>query len=1007
MTFITKTLEVGRRAANILELDLDACENSYGISPCDATLALTNNLEESQTLDDAGAWLFNGGSVTANDINAPDGTLTADKLIATTVTSIEKFHGQDTSPPVIPTFLLTYTFSEFFKADEIQYVDLLYTEAGIPTCFASFDIRNGIFINGGNITQTYFVGANIEAAINVDPRFTEPGWFRCSITFTPGLPIPGTEHIGCRLQDSSFPTDGEFIAAIGDGFHFWGAQFRLGLEPGKYQVTTNAAVDGMGNADNLCFNTFDTCQDTPNYVKEVRTFRFIDRLDRPADIIDAAPAITNISYGSTRLDPGGGLAFRGKITVSLQDFTTNDGTLDDYTRERSYNPLDRSTFFGKLKARHKFYIGRPMRVLEGYMDEPFDIANFRTREFIIEQIVGPDKTGKVQIIGKDPLSKAQNARAKAPTPSVGTLLATITAGAASLTVSAGDGPDYDVDIHLRIDDEIMLIGVRAGDVLPVTRGQGGTTAAAHTAGAAVQSCLTFDDEPIINVIQDLLEDFANIPASFIPFADWQLEEAQSLTGYDLTTIISEPTGVQKLLKEIVEVSLLDIWYSDVDQEIKLKLQTPFTEVTEMLTDDDNVLADSLRIKDDNNRRLTRVLIYYGIKNFARDLTETENYSLANFEIEADKEGVNKFNDEKIKVIFSRWMDASNIVQIQLTSQRLLARFGNMPIEISFDLDAKDVPLLETGDVYDIETRIIPGALGLPVPTRFQVIETKPLRPSSIYRYTSLAFFADPQPDSLIISANETNFDLFVELGGPPGPIDVTVTINAGVFVRATNGNAAFKTNGMHPDSTLLLINNGHIHGYGGIGGGGGSAFTSYEEEVPPTCVFFSQANSGVSGQAGGDARNITVSDVEIDNTNGDIFGGGGGGGGGNGRTSVSTPRAFGGGGGGGGLGEDTAAGGGGGTGEIDPGSFGDCGTEEEGDGTAGTAGTDVLEGTGGASGGAGAGIGGDGGNDWGEPGDAASIGPGGGAGGFAIRLNGALIMFTGGNNPAQVKGSVA
>ena len=159
MTFITKTLEVGRRAANILELDLDGCENSYGISPCDATLALTNNLEESQTLDDTGAWSFAAAAVTANDINAPDGTLTADKLIATTVTSIQKFHLQDTAPPVIPTFLLTYTFSEFFKADEIQYVQLLYTEALIPTCFANFDILNGIFIDGGNITNTYFVAA--------------------------------------------------------------------------------------------------------------------------------------------------------------------------------------------------------------------------------------------------------------------------------------------------------------------------------------------------------------------------------------------------------------------------------------------------------------------------------------------------------------------------------------------------------------------------------------------------------------------------------------------------------------------------------------------------------------------------------------------------------------------------------------------------------------------------------------------------------------------------------
>jgi len=998
MTFITKTLEVGRRAANILELDLDACENSYGLSPCTATLALTNNLLRSQEFD-SGDWTKAAVIAVANDINAPDGTLTADKLEISFAGAAEKLIYQDATPIPIPQFAVPYTFSVFAKADELQYLEIHYSDGFIEAPFAIFDLVNGSLVDSGDFVGSAFIDAQMHAVKDS----AEIKWFRCMLTFSPPISA-STERIGFRILDSTLVPS--WTGAIGDGLHLWGAQIRAGLFPGKYQVTVAAAVDGMGNVDDLCFNTFDTCQDTPNYIKEVRTYRFIDRLDRPADIADAAPAITNISYGSTRLDPGGGLAFRGKITVSLQDFTTNDGTLDDYTRQRTYDPLDRSTFFAKLKARHKFYIGRPMRVLEGYMDEPFDIANFRTREFIIEQIVGPDKTGKVQIIGKDPLSLAQNKRAKAPTPSVGTLLANITAVSASLTVSAGDGPDYDVDIHLRIDDEIMLIGVRAGDVLPVTRGQGGTTAAAHTAGAAVQSCLTYDDEPIINVIQNLLEDFANIDPSFIPFADWQIEEAATLTGYDLTTIISEPTGVRKLLKEIVEVSLLDIWYADVDQEIKLKLQTPFTDVTEMLNDDEDILADSLRIKDDTNRRLTRVLIYYGIKNFARDLTETENYSLANFEIEADKESVNKFNDERIRVIFSRWMDASNITQIQLTSQRLLQRFGNMPIEISFDLDAKDVPLLETGDVYDVETRLIPGALGLPVPTRFQVIETKPLKPSSIYKYTSLAFFADATPDSLVVSANETNFDLFVELGGPPGPVDVTVTINAGVFIRGTTGNPAFKTDGMHPDSTLILINNGHIHGHGGAGGNGGSASMIYEQELV-ICVFGGSAGGGSAGLAGGDAMNITVSDIEIDNTNGDIFGGGGGGGGGKGFRSSSQPIVRGGGGGGGGLGEDTAGFGGGGTATIDPGSFGDCGTEEESPGTAGTGGTDIANGTGGATGGTGAGSGGDGGNDWGQDGDPSSIGPGGGPGGFAVRLNGALITFTGGDNPAQVKGAVA
>lgn len=1008
MTFITKTLEVGRRAANILEIDLDRCARSYGVAPCTASLALTNNILESQTLDDLSEWVFAAGGVTPNDALAPDGTMTADKLEITGVGSIEKFFRQDTSSgPAIPTFTRTYTYSEFFNAAEIQYIDLNYWESGIETCFASFDVANGVFVNGGNLTNNYFVGAKIEPAINVDPRFTEPGWFRLSMTFTPGLPIPGSQAIGCRLQNSSFPANGEWVGVIGDGLHAWGAQIREGLEAGKYQPTTAAVVNGMGTVDDLCFNTFDTCQDTPNYLNDPQTYRFIDRIDRPVAISDAYPSIKNISYGATRLEPGGGLAIRGKVTVTLQDFTTNDFDIDDYTRERTYDPLARGTFFGKLKRRNRFYIGRPMRVLEGYVDEPFTFSNFRTREFIIESISGPDKSGKVVIVGKDPLSLARNDRAKCPVASTGAVAVAVTIGAGTVTVGAGEGVQYDpatVDTHIRIDDEIMLVVSRLVDVLTVTRGQGGTAAAAHSIGAAVQACKTYDDEPVIDIIQELLEDFANVPSSFIPFADWQTEETASLAGYDLTTIISEPTGVQKLLKEIVEITLLDVWYSDVDQEIKLKLQTPFTEVTQMLTDADNVLENSLLVKDDNQRRLTRVLIYYGIRNFARDLTETENYSLVNFEIEADKEGVNKFNDEKIKVMFSRWMDSSNAVQIQLTSQRLLDRFGNMPVEISFDLDAKDVAMLKTGDVYDLQTRVLPGVTGLPETVRFQVIETKPIKPASIYRYKSLAFFADPSPDSIVISANETDYDLFVELGGPPGPVDVIVTVNAGVFIRGTVGNPAFKTDGMHPDSTIVLINNGHIHGHGGRGGGGGfvSIESFFEAEGGGFCFYGGVANIGAAGEAGGDALQITVSDIEIDNTNGDIFGGGGGGGGGNSVRSFGTGN--GGGGGGGGLGEDTPNGGVGGIVTITS-EAPQCPLTTT-NGTPGTGGTDVAGGVNGVGTGS-AGDGGVGATDWGLSGELAPLNSaGGGPGGFAVRLNGASIMWTGGNIPAQVKGGV-
>jgi len=994
MTFATKSLEVGRRAANILELDLDRCENIYGSSPCTADLALQNFMLQSGDISNA-SWDKLNLTVTANQIANPiNGTVDMDAVFETTTANLHRL--QQTFATKDPTKI--HALSMFVKGIQRKELQLLV----FNNSSTANSIRLVFNLESQTVRDFDENGDASLLAYSIKPT-TEDGVYKISMAGIADALGGATDGLLVQVRFGDDAGSFTYAGDVTKGFYVWGAQLREGIASGVYAATTTVAVDGMGTVDDACYNAFGNCQDTANFVKEVQTYKFIDRLNLPTAACDYFPAVKSVSYGSTRLDPGGGLAIRGKVTVTLQDFTTNDAKLDDYTRERTYNPEEQGTFFGKLVARNKFYIGRPMRVLEGYIDEPFDTANFRTREYIIENIIGPDKTGKVSIIGKDPLTLAANDKAKCPVPSTGVCNAAVTDTATSFAVDSGSGSGYTIDEHVRVDDEIMLVTNIATDTLTVTRAQGGTTAAAHDAGAAVQICKTYTDEPVIDIIQDLLENFAGVPSSFIPFTDWQAEETESLSGYDLTTIISEPTGVQKLLKEIVEITLLDIWYSDVDQEIKLKLQTPFTSVTQEINDTYNIVEKSLQIKAENKKRLTRVLIYYGINNYAKDLGETSNYSLANFEIEADKEGANKFNDIKTKVLFSRWMDSSNDIQIALTSQRLLKRYSNMPLEVSFTLDAKDVSTLQTGDVFDLNTRIIQGLAGLPETARFQVIETKPLKPSSQFRYTAFAFFEDATADSVTVTTDETDFNLFVELGGPPGPVDVTVTLNSGIDMRGTNGNPAFTTEGMHPDSTVTFVNNGHVYGYGGNGGNGGNANNFVEFEG--TCYYFGQGLAGKPGQDGGDAIDCTIASITIDNTNGEIFAGAGGGGGGRGFASSFSSEADGGGGGGGGIGTDTGNGGIGGVGTVEGKTY-VCGPVSE------TTGDDGVDGSESAAGAGGSGFaynGGSGGADWGDDGNSGggTTGGAGGAGGFAVRLNGATITWLGGNDAASVKGDVA
>lgn len=236
---------------------------------------------------------------------------------------------------------------------------------------------------------------------------------------------------------------------------------------------------------------------------------------------------------------------------------------------------------------------------------------------------------------------------------------------------------------------------------------------------------------------------------------------------------------------------------------------------------------------------------------------------------------------------------------------------------------------------------------------------------------------------LVYAANTTNRNVLTDAiaAGWDKSAPIRVLVKSGVTISSTAGTGPALQSGALT-APWFLQNLGNIQGYGGAAGG---------EET--------------AGSPGGDALS-TQSNLTIDNTSGNIYGGGGGGGGGGvgGNTGDATASA--GGGGGGGQGQVGGAAGGGAS----------QGSGMSGAGTAGTASTPGTGGSPGPNGSAGlsGGAGGNGGA-WGQAGSAGANGsgtihPGGGAGGaagYAVRINGHTVTFTAGNNGTQVKGSVA
>ena len=170
---------------------------------------------------DINLWSTLDAVVTANAATAPDGTMTAERIVPNAVSAP---HGVYRSTSVVG--LAAYTQSVYVKADGLTWFYM--TEANSLTASAWFDVANGIV---GTVSGTGSPSASIENVGN--------GWFRCVMRFTT-LSAQTLANIQVR------PTSGNGVFSFaGDGINgllAWGAQATEGSSLTPYLPTTTAAI---------------------------------------------------------------------------------------------------------------------------------------------------------------------------------------------------------------------------------------------------------------------------------------------------------------------------------------------------------------------------------------------------------------------------------------------------------------------------------------------------------------------------------------------------------------------------------------------------------------------------------------------------------------------------------------------------------------------------------------------------------------------------------------------
>ena len=490
--------------------------------------------------------------------------------------------------------------------------------------------------------------------------------------------------------------------------------------------------------DTECYNTFRTCQDQDNYTKTTKTFRFISQTSQTPQGVNIFPCIVSVSQVPTKINVNS-ISTRATVKIVMSDFPHHDRGVDPYVNNRNFDPSTKGTFWGKFKARHFFFTGRTIRLKQGFVnpdgfDTNFD-SDFETREYVIESVDGVDSMGRLTITAKDLLTLANPEKAKAPVASTGKLSGSINDTNTTIQLDSVTGYPSGGGL-VRIGDELITYATTSGNNLTgATRGTNNTVARDHDGDDGVQLCLEYTAVDIRDIVEDLLVTYAGIDSSFIDRTVWDAESALDL--YDLTTIITEPTGVNQLIGELTQQSNSNLWWDDRQQEIRLKpITTPLSTDVVKVLNDENVIENSVKVIDDRKARRSRITLYFGIRDFTKNLDETSNYLRQSIDIDTQSETDDEYGVPSEMVIFSRWIPTDAVAN-DLTS-RMLIRLKDTPKRINFSVDAKDSELA-TGDIIYFGGREIQTPTGENDIQLYIITEEKRSKVGDSSRYEAVQF----------------------------------------------------------------------------------------------------------------------------------------------------------------------------------------------------------------------------------------------------------------------------
>lgn len=468
-----------------------------------------------------------------------------------------------------------------------------------------------------------------------------------------------------------------------------------------------------------CYNTFPTCKYKSAYLKTTKDYKFTSANAPLPFKGNERPYLKSVRYLPTEIKDN--LTINARVSLEFYDEPDTDVGIDPYVSQRQ---SVQGTFWKKLLARNRNYKGREVKIYEGFLG--LNENEFQQKWIgIIDNISIGDS---VKIETKDLLKKLSDI--EVPPKLDIKLVVNINETATEVTLTTVDGLDSPTG-YIRLKDEIIYYtGVNANtkQLTGLQRGYFGTVATSHNANDKVQKVRYYAPANPFDILEEMLLSDAGISTSYVDttafdyWRDWPGNEI------NFSAIISEPTKLDKLYFEIVDLIDCKSW---IGEDLKITIRRNMPNEPDrpyfVITDTANIIHDSASVDLNEKSRFTRILLYWD-KTVLGKIDDVNAYKRLDVAIDADAESVNEYNEVVEKKIFCRWL-RGGYIQEELLSQfvkntitRQLFRQRNAQPLITIDVELKDSDI-KTGSYCKVTTDELLNIDGTELNNRiFQVVK---------------------------------------------------------------------------------------------------------------------------------------------------------------------------------------------------------------------------------------------------------------------------------------------